>query len=83
MVRRRHETAFARLPAALDLADSALFFDNSALQPVMLMAVAGGAIIETHLDRNQRLHLRLAEAVAASLHVDGNVVLDSPADGSP
>lgn len=75
VIRRRYETTFARLPHALRLADSGLLFDNSGVEPLMLLALQGGEIVANHLDEAMALHARLAEIVAQALDVDKDAVI--------
>ena len=77
VVRRRHETAFSRLPAAIQIADRVLLFDNSSIEPAMLMSIEFGSIVENHLDEAVALHGRLAEAVGQSLDMSLDTVFKS------
>lgn len=80
VIRRRYETAFNRLPRALELADRILIFDNSNLKPLLLMAVDRGNILENHLDRNNVLHLRLAGSLANAFRTSRDTLLRASQD---
>ena len=71
VIRRRYDAAFRRLPDALRLADDALLFDNSGLEPRMLLSVEKDLITESSLDGAVPLHARLAEAVYQALGLTG------------
>lgn len=75
VIRRRYETAFSRLPDAIRIADRVLLFDNSSVEPAMLMSIEFGNIAENHLDEAFSLHMRLAEAVGQALDMSSDMVL--------
>lgn len=64
VIRRRHGSAFARLPLAIRLADRMLVFDNSGLEPEMLLSLEFGSITHNGLRKDSALHSRLAQAIA-------------------
>lgn len=75
VVRRRYETAFSRLPSAIRLADRSLLFDNSAIEPAMLMSIEDRSVVENNLDDGNVLHIRFAEAVGMALQTSAALFL--------
>lgn len=78
IIRRRYETIFARLSTALQLAATTLVFDNSGLKPQLLLTIQYRNIVRNRLDRDNPLHMRLADSVAQALQMRRDVVLMSP-----
>ena len=74
VIRRRYKTAFVRLPHALRLADNSLLFDNSGLEPRMLLALQRGKLVANRLDEAIPSHVRLAEIVAQALDITTDAV---------
>lgn len=64
-IRRRYEGSLEKLREAAALADNSLVFDNSALTPELLLAVAEGQILSNALALSDPLHARLARAFLA------------------
>ena len=75
VIRRRYDSAFARLPEAIRAADRVLLFDNSALEPAMRMSIEFGEITANNLDETSALNVRLAQAVGMALRVSTEAVL--------
>ncbi len=83
VVRRRHEGAMARLRLAVPLADFVVVFDNSFDAPNLIAAVERGVVIESGLDRDRAMHLRVARALADALALELGDVLGGPPSGPP
>ena len=74
IIRRRYEIAFLRLTDAIRMADRVLLFDNSSIDPAMLMSIEFGNIVENHLDEASALHARLAYAVGQAMDMSSDKV---------
>ncbi|EFG2886087.1 AAA family ATPase [Escherichia coli] len=63
VVRRRHASAFRRIPVALGLADAVMIFDNSNLEPRLLVTIESGVVKSVNFDDANSLHRNLANVV--------------------
>lgn len=76
-IRRRFDASFRRLPAAIKLSDSCLFFDNSHLRPKMLLMIENGTISQSNLDKASVLDTRIAGAVAEAFGIGHDAVFSA------
>lgn len=74
VIRRRYETALAKLPCAISLADDVVIFDNSDLHPVTLLQVERGSVVVQRLNAADAFHVRIAEAAAKGLDIGVDAV---------
>ena len=67
---RRYEGALDQLSKALRVAEETIVVDNTSRKPVVLLRVAAGAVVGSHLDLAEPIHARIACAAAAALGLD-------------
>jgi predicted ABC-type ATPase len=74
IIRRRYVSSFARLPAAISLAHSAVLLDNSGPEPSLMLGIENERITTGSLVPSRALHRSVAAAAARALRTEPEFV---------